>query len=153
MKLAEALILRADCQKRFEQLKARIVRSAKVQEGDAPPENPQELLAELERTAAELADLIKRINRTNSNTLFEGERTLSDALAERDVLAMRRAAYVALAEAAAVQQNLYSRSEVKFVSTVNVAEAQRQADALAKQYREFDARIQEMNWRTDLAEA
>ncbi len=145
MKLAESLILRADCQKRFEQLKARIVRSAKVQEGDAPPENPQELVAELERTAAELAELIKRINRTNSNTFFEGERTLSDALAERDVLAMRRAAYSALAEAAAVQQNLYSRSEVKFVSTVNVAEAQRQTDALAKQYRELDARIQELN--------
>ncbi len=152
MKLAEALILRADCQKRFEQLKARVVRSAKVQEGDAPPENPQELVAELERVAAELAELIKRINRTNSNAAFESERTLSDALAERDVLAMRRAAYSSLAEVSAVQQNLYSRSEVKFVSTVNVAEAQRQADALAKSYRELDARIQEMNWRTDLAE-
>jgi len=34
MKLAEALILRADCQKRFEQLKARLLSNAKVQEGD-----------------------------------------------------------------------------------------------------------------------
>jgi hypothetical protein len=152
MKLAEALILRADCQKRFEQLKARVLRSAKVQEGDAPPENPQEVLGELERVAAELADLIKRINRTNSSTPFAAARTLSDALAERDVLSLRRAAYVSLAEAAAVTQNLYSRSEVKFVSTVNVAEVQRQADALAKEYRELDARIQEMNWKTELQE-
>ena len=45
MKLAEALILRADSQKRFEQLKQRVVRSAKVQEGDEPPENPRDLLA------------------------------------------------------------------------------------------------------------
>lgn len=153
MKLAEALILRADCQKRLEQLKARIVRSAKVQEGDAPPENPQELITELERTASELMDLIKRINRTNSTTRFDAEsdgRTLSDVLAERDVLAMRRAAYNGLAEAAAVTQNLYSRSEVKFVSTVNVAEVQKRTDDLAKQYRELDARIQEANWKTDL---
>lgn len=150
MKLAEALILRADCQKRFEQLKARIVRSAKVQEGDAPPENPQELIAEMERTAADLANLIKRINRTNSITQFGDERTLSDALAERDVLALRRTAYTSFAEVAAVTQNLYSRSEVKFVSTVNVAEVQKRADDLAREYRELDARIQEANWKTDL---
>ena len=152
MKLAEALILRADCQKRFEQLKARIVRSAKVQEGDAPPESPQELLDELERVAGELADLIKRINRTNSSAQFDAGRKLSDALAERDVLALRRAAYSSLVEAAAVTQNLYSRSEVKFVSTVNIAEVQKQSDTLAKEYRELDARIQEMNWRMDLQE-
>ena len=152
MKLAEALILRADCQKRFEQLKARIVRSAKVQEGDAPPESPQELLDELERVAGELADLIKRINRTNSSAQFDAGRKLSDALAERDVLALRRAAYSSLVEAAAVTQNLYSRSEVKFVSTVNIAEVQKQSDMLAKEYRELDARIQELNWRMDLQE-
>jgi hypothetical protein len=150
MKLAESLILRADYQKRFEQLRARIVRNAKVQEGDLPSENPQELLAELERLAAELADLIKRINRTNSNTAFDAGCTLSDALAERDVLGLRRTVFASLAEAAAVTQNLYSRSEVKFVSTVNVAEAQHQADALAKQYRDLDARIQEANWITEL---
>lgn len=33
MKLAEALIKRADCQKRIEQLRQRLMRSAKVQEG------------------------------------------------------------------------------------------------------------------------
>jgi hypothetical protein len=70
MKLAEALSLRAVCQKRFEQLKARLGRNAKVQEGDQPAEDPRELLAESERVAAELADLVKHINRTNSATLF-----------------------------------------------------------------------------------
>ena len=66
MKLAEALILRADCKKRLEQLKARVIRNAKVQEGDQPAEEPQGLLAEVERVARELAELVKRINRTNS---------------------------------------------------------------------------------------
>ena len=43
MKLAEALILRADCQKRIAQLKSRLLVNAKVQEGDAPAETPREL--------------------------------------------------------------------------------------------------------------
>lgn len=152
MKLAEALILRADCQKRFEQLKQRVVRSAKVQEGDEPPENPQELLVEMERLAVELADLIKRINKTNSATFYQADKTLSDALAERDILVMRREAYSSLAQAASVTQDRYSKSEVKFKSTVNVPELQKQVDGLAKAYREMDARIQELNWQTELSE-
>ena len=150
MKLAEALILRADCQKRFEQLKSRILRSAKVQEGDEPAENPVALLAELERVADELADLIKRINRTNSTTPYQEGKTISDALAERDVLALRRALYSDLAQAAAVTQDRFTRTEVKYVRTVDVAEAQKKADELARAYREMDARIQELNWQTEL---
>lgn len=150
MKLAEALILRADCQKRFEQLKQRLVMSAKVQEGDEPPEDPKELIKELERVASELSDLIKRINRTNSLTAYQEDKTLSDALAERDVLASRRGAYADLAQAASVTQARYSKSEVKFKSTVNVQEIQRRVDDLSKAYREIDSRIQEINWKTDL---
>ena len=150
MKLAEALILRADCQKRFEQLKARIIRSAKVQEGDQPAENPDELLAELERVSDELADLIKRINRTNSTTLYQEGKTISDALAERDVLALRHTLYSELALAASVTQDRFTRTEVKYVRTVDVGEAQKKADGLAKAYRELDARIQELNWQTEL---
>ena len=40
MRLAEALILRADYQRRLEQLKQRLIRNAKVQAGDAPNEDP-----------------------------------------------------------------------------------------------------------------
>ncbi len=151
MKLAEALILRADCQKRFEQLKARTTRSAKVQEGDQPAEDPKELVGEVERVAEELANLIKRINHTNSTTAFEGGKTISDALAERDVLALRRSLYADLAGAASLTQDRYTRSEVKYVSTVNVGEVQKQADQLARDYRELDARIQELNWQTELS--
>src|SRR5437868_15491169 len=76
MKLAEALILRADCQKRIAQLKARLLVNAKVQEGDAPAGTPQELIAELDRVSTELLSLIKRINRTNSATAFAGRGTI-----------------------------------------------------------------------------
>ena len=87
MKIAEALILRADCQKRFAQLKTRLLNNARVQEGDQPAEEPQELIAEIERVAQELLDLIQRINKTNSSTIVEAGKTVSDLLAERDVTA------------------------------------------------------------------
>jgi hypothetical protein len=152
MKLAEALILRADYQKRIEQLKARLLRSAKVQEGDEPPENPQELLAEVERVADALAALIQRINKTNARTEFSPGVTLTDALAVRDVLRSRREVYAALAQAAVVTQDRYSKSEVRFRSTVHVAEVQKRADDLAMEHRELDARVQEANWSTELLE-
>lgn len=152
MKLAEALILRSDIKKRFEQLRQRLVNNAKVQEGDAPAEKPEDLLKEIETAAAEFESLIKQINRTNSETAFDKGRSLTDALAERDVLLLRKGTYSGLVAAATVTQQLYSRSEIKFVSTVNVGRTQKQADKLAKQYRELDAKIQEFNWKTDLAE-
>jgi hypothetical protein len=150
MKLAEALILRADCQKRITQLNARLLTNAKVQEGDPPAETPQELIAELGRVSAKLLDLIKRINKTNSVTAFEDRGTISDALAERDVLALQRAAYAELAQSASITQGRFTRSEVKYVSTVNVGEIQKRVDELAKNYRDLDAQIQALNWQTDL---
>ena len=152
MKLAEALILRADCKKRLEQLKARVIRNARVQEGDAPAEEPQGLLAEVERVARELAALVKRINRTNSATAFGDGLNLSDALAERDALGVRHRLYSELAQAASISQDRYSRSEVKYVSAVSVADAQQRADELAREFRSLDARIQELNWKAELSE-
>ncbi len=150
MKLAEALVMRADHQKRLEQLKFRLVRSAKVQEGDEPAENPSRLLEEFEDVAARLADLIRRINRTNSRATLKDGVTLSDALATRDVLLKRRAVYAELANAAAIGQERYSRSEVKFKSTVKVIEIQGLVDAISREYRELDARLQESNWTIEL---
>ncbi len=152
MKLAEGLILRADCKKRLEQLKARVVRNARIQEGDRPAEEPQSLLAEFERVARELADLVKRINRTNSATVFGDGLSLSDALAERDALGARHRLYGELAQAASISQDRYSRSEVRYVSAVSVADAQQRADELAREYRSLDARIQELNWKAELSE-
>lgn len=152
MRLAEALILRADCQKRIGQLRSRLNQYARVQEGDVAPEVPQDLIAEVEQALNELRDLIKRINRTNSEASFSGDRTMTDALADRDVLALQRAVYADLVQAAAARQDRYTRSEVKYVSTINVSEMQKRADELAKQYRDLDARIQELNWQIDLVE-
>jgi hypothetical protein len=152
VKLAEALISRADCQKRIAQLQQRLVRSAKVQEGEQPPENPQELMVELDAISTELTNLIQRINRTNSITEFQGK-TLADALAERDVLQQKWNTYNSLIETASIRQDRYSRSEVRFISTVDIAEIQRIIDNLAREYRQLDSQIQAMNWQTELVES
>src|SRR5919106_6480822 len=98
MKLAEALVLRADAQKKLAQLRQRLALSARHQEGERPPEDPRTLLQEVERLTAELEDLIRRINRTNSRTEFEDGLSMSDALARRDVLSLRRSIYAEAAQ-------------------------------------------------------
>lgn len=152
MKLAEALILRADRQKRIEQIRERLTRSAKIQEGEKPPENPKNLIKELDAILEELTILIKRINKTNSLTKFGENETISDALANRDTILLRRSVLESLVQATAIKIDRYSKSEVKFYSTVNTADLQKEIDLLSKRYRELDTRIQEANWKTELIE-
>ena len=152
MLLAEALINRADLQKRIAQLQARLTRNVKVQEGDQPAENPAELLAELDRNIVALTGLIQRINLTNVATELADGQSLTAALAQRDTLAIRRRVLTAVVDAASVNHHVFSRSEIRFVSTVDVADLQRQADDLARQFRELDAQIQAKNWQVELVE-
>jgi DNA repair exonuclease SbcCD ATPase subunit len=154
MKIAEALILRADAQKRIQQLRERLARSARVQEGEQPAENPQELLEELRRALETYREMVKRINRTNAATPFDEGRTLTDALADRDTMSLERSVLEGLIVAATGQQGRmypYMVAEKTF-RVVNVAELQKRADELARDYRELDSRIQAMNWNVDLFE-
>lgn len=152
MKLAEALILRADYQKRMAQLKDRLQRNAKIQEGEEPAENPNHLLKEYDTLTRELTHLIKRINQTNSNTSFDSEQTLSDVLADRDMIALKRQMLSGLVDSASIRQDRFSRSEIKYISTLNVKDLQKELDDLSKQYRELDTKIQELNWKTNVIE-
>ena len=150
MKLAEALILRSDCQKRIEQLKIRIQNNIIVQEGDSPSEDPIVLIRLLKDTQKELENLIKRINRTNNNTQFEENKTLADVLVERDLLLERRNILANIATIASQREDRYSNSEIRKVSVINVSAIQNEVDNLSKEYRELDTRIQEKNWTVDL---
>lgn len=150
MKLAEALIARADYQKRIEQLKKRILMNLKVQEGDAPYEDPNEMLSELAEIRQELTSLIKRINRTNCEIKFDEDRTLADALTERDQLFDQRSVLAKVVDEASQHVDRYSQSEIRIISTVSVKGIQKQVDQLSKAYREIDTKIQGMNWNIDL---
>ena len=150
MKLAEALQLRSDVQKRIQQLRQRIALSARIQEGEQPPEDPNALLTEAAELTDQLESLITAINRTNVRTELEPGLTLTDALARRDVLHLRFSILVEAAGHASVRQDRYSRSEVRFMTPLDVAALHREADQLARQARELDATIQQANWNTDL---
>ncbi len=88
MKLAEALSIRADLQNRIDQLKSRLKYSAKVQEGDQPSENLNELFKELDKCLSQFEEIVYRINRTNMQTMHEGE-TLTQMIARKDALKLR----------------------------------------------------------------
>ncbi|MCA1063805.1 DIP1984 family protein [Rossellomorea sp. AcN35-11] len=152
MKLAEALILRSDHQKRVEQLRNRLMQNAIVQEGDLPNEEPVELMDELAELLGKLEELIQQINRTNLLTPYDNKQTLADALTSRDLLGQERKIYSDLLEQATLRHDRYSRTEIKNVTTINVKKVQKHADELSKKYRLTDVKIQELNWKTDLIE-
>lgn len=153
MKLAEALVLRADTQNRIADLRRRLSLVARVQEGDRPAEDPQALLAEMDRALDDLTRLIQRINRTNAVVELEPGLTIADALALRDTLGTRHTAYRELAQRATVTQDRYSKSEVRFESTVDAGALQQAADRMARDRRDLDTRIQAANWTVDLIES
>jgi hypothetical protein len=153
MKLAEALANRADLQRRIEQMRGRLQKSALVQEGESPPEEPEELLGEMERMISELEGYVRRINRTNlSATLSGGEMTLTDALARRDALSLRYGILKTLVSTASDRVPRYGRAEIRILSAVEVGPLRRRMDELARERRELDTAIQQANWATDLTE-
>lgn len=150
MKLSEALMERADKNRKLQELKERIIRNAKYQEGDKPPEDPESLLEEYESVLAEFEALIVRINITNNSLKLEDGTPMIDALAKRDVLKLKHSLYKSLASEATPKQDRYSKKEIKFISSVSVKKIQKSADKIAKEYRNLDAMIQQANWNNDL---
>ena len=151
MKLAQALILRADTQKRLEQLKGRLLDNAKMQENERPSEDPKLLLKELDRLSDELFRLILAINLTNSSAKFEGA-SLTEMIAKKDTLSQKASVLREFAKSASQKVDLYSNSEIKILSSVDVATLQKQIDELSKEIRELDMKLQEANWQVDLVE-
>ena len=149
MKLSEALIIRSDLQKRVEQIRARLVANAKVQEGNKTVENPTEILAELNQTLKDLGNIIKKINLTNSK-VTDGEKTMTELLADRDVLSMKIKIEQEFLTAARNKIDRYSNKEIKIFSSVDVKEEQTKLDKLSKELRELDVKIQALNWQSDL---
>jgi hypothetical protein len=152
MKLAEALVLRADVQKRIEQLRNRLRLSVLIQEGETPPENPQELLAEAERVTNQLARLVARINRANLATALPDGSALTDALARRDALQTRYSLIETAADTASARIDRYGRSEIRKIATVDVGALRKQLEELVKERRELDTAIQATNWATEIGD-
>ena len=149
MKLAEALQERADLNAKIDELRRRLGNNATVQEGEAPAEDPAELVAQLDGCIARLEELIAKINATNCATVTDMG-TLTELIARRDCLNIRISAYRDLITDASCLSQRASRTEIKIMSAVDVKALQKQADEMAKELRLVDNKIQETNWFTEL---
>ena len=150
MKLAEALLLRADIQKKLESLRERITKNTVVQEGEKPSEDPKALLEQVTAISEQLKKLVFGINEANFTGMTSKRRSLTEALAERDALVLRHSIVQAAASSAAKPPERYGVKEIRWVKTVDVASLQKAADELAKSIRELNAEIQAANWQIDL---
>lgn len=149
MKLAEALSIRADLQKRIAQLKDRLKNNSKVQEGDIPAEEPKKLWIELNDNLTQLEDLIYRINVTNMHAMHNGQ-TLTKLIATKDVLTSRVSLMRDVLKHTEEREERYGRQEIKYVRTVDIAELRREVDSYSRQLRKLDVEIQSLNWAIEL---
>ncbi|MBX2852577.1 MAG: DIP1984 family protein [Phycisphaeraceae bacterium] len=150
MKLAEALLLRADMKKKLESLRSRVASNAVVQEGETPHEDPSELLMQSFGVVKEMQALIARINIANHTNKLEDGRTLADLINQREALAMQHSLITNAVQNSNKEPDRYSMSEIKWVAALDVRSLQKQADDLAINIRELNAIIQEKNWRVEL---
>ena len=150
MKLAEALSIRKDLQTHINDLRTRLVNNVKIQEGDEPAEDPKDLLKELDSCLKQLEEYIYRINVTNMRTM-RGDKSLTQLMAERDVLTKRVSVLQEVFnQASSSSSERYSRSEIKYVTTVDVKALRKQIDKLSAQLRQLDIEIQSINFSTEL---
>lgn len=148
MKLAEALSIRADLQRKIGQLKQRLKDSSKVQEGDVPIENVCDLYKELDYCFDKLEKLIYRINMTNIQTFSKGE-NITAKIAKKDILNMRVSMFREI-ERHVMEIERYGRNEIKYVRTIDIKDFHKQIDTYSKELRLLDLEIQSLNWQTDL---
>ena len=108
-----------------------------------------ELLRELNECFSRLEELIARINHTNNEACSEGL-SITDLIAKRDCMRERIRIMRDFLNASSERVSRYSKAEIRILSTVPVAQLQRDVDALSKQLRETDELIQSLNWTTEL---
>lgn len=150
MKLAEALLLRADLKKKLLSLRERIGRNAMVQEGEAPKEKVEDLLAEATSVLQEQQTLVRRINAANESVKLSDGRLLGDVLALRETLIAQHSLLTSTIAATHKDVDRYSQREIKWVPQIHVASVQKQADDLSRKIREVNVTVQAANWQIDI---
>ena len=146
MKLAEALILKADLKRKAGQLLERLKRNIRVRKGQEPVEAPDSLLDELDRVGADLESLVRRVHWTNANLMFDAEHRISDAIAMRWMLDLR------IKILQSVIDHIWESDQwlTCTVVTVDTAALQKQLDMLNRKRRDLDAKLQAIRWQEDL---
>jgi len=150
MKLAEALLLRADMKKKLASLRERITANAIVQGKEKPHEDPAKLIKEAIGVLDGLEQLVLQINSANLSTKLPDGRSLAQLIALRDKLSQQHSILQVAIQGTRKEPDRYSMKEIKWVATVDVAKLQKQSDDLAKLLRELNGKIQETNWCVEI---
>jgi hypothetical protein len=150
MKLAEALLLRADLQTKLVRLQERICDSAVVQHGDKPREDSEKLLREAVGVLGELQSLVTRINTSNLRVILGDGRTLTEAMAERDRLKKHHSLLLAAEAASRRTPDRHGLSEIKWVPQLDSTKLQKQAEDISVKIRQINSLIQGANWKASL---
>ncbi len=146
MKLAEGLLLRADLMKKIEHLQNRIRPVLIVSDDKQPQEDPEKLLAQLRQAIQDLETIVVRINKTNNETIVEGDGLLMEALAKRDSLKMLAEKLRTIRYAAQINNS----GDANLKTTISIKKLQIEMDQTGRAFREIDSKIQEINWLTEL---
>ena len=150
MKLAEALIIRKDLQKRIYELEKRIENNVKVQEGAEPLEDPKELMKELHSCLKQLEELIGRINHTNINTKNAEGLSITQLIAKKDTLTMRLGILRNIYCEATYILSHYSRTEIRLGCVIDIKQLSKQIDDCSSRLRKLNMEIQGLNFLTEL---
>jgi hypothetical protein len=155
MKLAEALLLRSDQQKKKKiiSLKQRINANVLVQDGDQPSEDPMELLKQVFSLIQEFQKLSYAIHKTNALTKLDDGRSLLALLTLRDEFVEQHKTLTAAISNTSRESDRYSTREIKWHKVIPVSSLQKQADDISLKLRDLNVLIQSNNWKIDLIEA
>ena len=149
MKLAEALLIRADQKKKILSLRERVAQNALAQEGDAPREDIAKLIAECFAVIAEQQALVLKIDAANAAAKLP-DGPLAAVLGQRDVLMQQHSVLKSAVDATHKEEDRYSPREIKWVPQIDVAAMQKQMEDYSRKIRELNVLIQETNWRVEL---
>ena len=152
MKLAEALLLRSDLQKKLLSLQQRIHKNVLVQDGDTPSEDPEQLIDEAVLVNKQLFQLIQKIHQTNAQAQANNGKALLDILNQRDQLSAEHRIIQQAIDNTQKDTDRYSVREIKWIKAVSVSKLQKQADEISQSLRLINLEIQASNWQIDLKE-
>jgi len=159
MKLAEALVEKKHTAARIQELEARYIAAAVIEEGNTPDEAAGDILVTLQAAFDRWQDLTVAINKTNNQIVIEANgvsATMMELLAHRDSLKTQIAHYTTIL--ASIRQRNQQRSyynegaKTKMIAAegVDVAYFITLVDVLSKEFRLLDVVIQGANWSNEL---
>lgn len=146
MRLAEAMMQRADLDKKVSILGARLNDIALINKSYALEDEPKHLFEELNKSMKALSEVVYRIHVTNMETVDNGT-TITAMLTKKEILKIRIQMLQRIKEEARID-SCFDRT--KYTILINKAELQKELDECKNQLEKLDMKLQQLNWQTEL---